>query len=373
MAHQGVEEPLNTEKLTITKFQLFFVLIQSQIGIGLLSLPNVVSKSAEGDGWISIILAGVLIQGLLVIYYLLLKKYPNDTLAKINQKILGHMFGKVVNFILYIYFILAGSVSLILTVKTINAYLLVETPGWVISFLILSVCIYLAISDLRIIARFFVLVSSLLILLGILIVLSLFIPKEIHFILPIWDAGVKNILVGSNGALHSMLGFEMLLFIFPYVIQNSKGVLKTITFSNLFVISFYTIITFICLITFSADQLQQIKDPVLYLFRGLSSKTFNRLDFIFLSLWIVPMTTSIIAVLFLASKSMSVTKKPYKKIVVISGIVLFLMSLIPPTEDNIAFLTKYLGYLDYSIIIFLPVFLLILTLLFNRHERREEA
>jgi hypothetical protein len=40
-----------TENLSITKFQLVFVLIQTQIGVGLISLPNVVQKSADGDGW----------------------------------------------------------------------------------------------------------------------------------------------------------------------------------------------------------------------------------------------------------------------------------------------------------------------------------
>ena len=44
---------------SITKFQLFFILIQSQIGVGLLSLPNAVQKTAKGDGWISTLLAGL--------------------------------------------------------------------------------------------------------------------------------------------------------------------------------------------------------------------------------------------------------------------------------------------------------------------------
>ncbi|MGB3261945.1 GerAB/ArcD/ProY family transporter [Paenisporosarcina sp.] len=359
------------EKLSITKFQLFFVLIQTQIGIGLLSLPNVVQKSAKGDGWISIILAGVVIQGLLVVYYKLLKKFPNNTLTNITQKILGRSFGKVVNYIIYFNFILTGSIATILMVKIINLNLLPLTPGWIISLLIIIPCIYLTISDLRIIARFFVLVSGLIILLLMITILAFFIPKEIQFILPIGSAGVKNILIGSNSALFSMLGFEMLLFVFPYVIRNTTGVLKTISLANLFVTSFYTFITFLCLITFSPDQLQQLREPVIYLFRGLSYKMIDRIDLIFFSIWIVPMTTSIIAYLFLASKSISEDKKFNKKVVVINGILIFLISLIPHTDEITTILNKYVSYLSYAIVIALPVILLILSFIFKRNERGE--
>ncbi len=362
-----------SEKLSITKFQLFFVLIQTQIGIGLLSLPNVAQKSAKGDAWISIIVAGVFIQGLLVVYYLLLKRFPNDILTKITQKILGRLIGKTVNFIIYFYFILTGSISMILMVKIINLYLLPLTPGWVISLLVISGCIYLTISDLRIIARFFVLVSSLIIVLLIISILAFFIPKEIQFILPIGSAGMKNILIGSNSALFSMLGFEMLLFLFPYVLRNTKGVLKTISLANLFVTSFYTFITFLCLIHFSPKQLHQLREPVLYLFRGLSYKMMDRIDFVFLSIWMVPMTTSVIAFLFLASKSISDEKKSYKKVVVINGIIIFLISLIPHTDQNTTLLNKYVSYLSYTIVIALPVLLLILSFVFKKRERGETA
>lgn len=46
MAYTGVEEEVITEKISITKFQLFFVLIQSQIGIGLF-LYQMLSKNQQ--------------------------------------------------------------------------------------------------------------------------------------------------------------------------------------------------------------------------------------------------------------------------------------------------------------------------------------
>lgn len=357
--------------MSITKFQLFFVLIQSQIGIGLLALPNVVQESAKGDGWISIIIAGLVIQVLLVVYSILLRRFPSDMLTDITRKVLGNIIGGTVNYAVYFYFILTGSTLTILMVKILNEQLLPLTPGWVLSFLIIASSVYLAVSNLRVIARFFVLASFWIVVLIGVTLLAVWGPKELHFILPIGSAGAKDILLGSNSALLSMIGFEALLFLFPFVIGNTKGMLKTVSYANLFVTGFYTFLTFLCLITFSPEQLQQIREPVLFLFRGLTYRMLDRLDFIFLTIWIIPMTTSIIMYLFLATKSLVGRKKSYKKTVLINGIILFCFSLIPHTDEITDTLTQFVSYLSYAVVIGLPSILLLLALIYKKHGKGE--
>jgi len=370
MEYKGLEEVTNN-KISITKFQLFFLVIESQIGIGLLSLPNVVQDSAKGDGWISIILAGIGVQLLLIIYWLLLRRFPNETFTNIIQKILGRFLGEIVSYIIYFYFIMNASLLTILTVKTINLHLLPLTPSWVISFIILSSSIYLTVSNLRIIARFFVLTSSLIIVMLGVSLLTYPIPKEVQFILPVGDSGIKEILIGINGALISMVGFEVVLFIYAFVIHNKKGMLKTISLANIFVTTIYTYFVFLCLITFSPDQLSQLRDPVLFLFRILSFRLIERIDFIFLSIWIVPMITSIIIYIFLASKSISGEENSYKKKVVINGMLIYLISLIPHRDEIINSFTQYVSYLSYTVIMVIPLILLIVSLIFKKHEMGE--
>jgi spore germination protein (amino acid permease) len=368
-----VEEEMTENRISITKLQLFFILIQTQIGIGLLSLPNVVQKTAKGDGWISTILAGVAVQLVITIYWHLLKRFPNDTYPEITQKIVGRFIGKLMNMVIYLNFLLVGGLATILFIKLINLWLLPLTPNWVISLLILLASIYLTISDLRIIARFFVIASSLILLILVISIFSLFLPKEPQFILPIGSSGLKNILMGSNNSLLAMLGFEGILFMFPFVIQNNKGVLKTISLANIFITLFYTYFIFITLITFSSNQLTQMREPLLNLFRGISYNVIDRLDLVFLSIWLVPMTTSIIAYLFLASKTMYVNKKNYPKTVIINGIIIFFITLIPHEDKIITLFNKYVTYLSYAVVYFIPALLLILSLLFKKHEMSESA
>ncbi|WHZ03134.1 GerAB/ArcD/ProY family transporter [Neobacillus sp. YX16] len=368
-----MEEEMTDKNLSITKFQLFFIMLQSQIGVGLLSLPNVVQKTAKGDGWISPLFAGVAVQVMLVIYWQLLKRFPNLIYTEITQKILGRFLGKLINLVIYMNFILVGGLVTILFIKIINLWLLPLTPNWIISILILTACIYLAVSDLRIIARFFVLATSLILLLMFTSLLSWFTPKEFQYILPIGSSGIKNILLGTNNSLLAMLGFEGLLFTFPFIIDNKKGVLKTVSISNILIVIFYTYFIFLSLISFSTDQLAQMREPILNLLRGITYKMVDRVDLIFLSIWIVPMVTSIIAYLFFASKSMNVKKKNYPRVVLMNGFIIFLITLIPHNDATTTLFNKYVTYLSYAVVFIIPTLLLILSFLFKKHESSESA
>jgi spore germination protein (amino acid permease) len=373
MAYKGVEEEMTSNHISITKFQLFFILIQTQIGIGLLSLPNVVQKTAKGDGWISTIVAGVAVQLIITIFWLLLRRFPNCTYPEITQKVLGRFLGKFINLFVYMNFILLGGLVTILFVQLINLWLLPLTPSWVLSLIIVIASIYLTISNIRMIARFFVIASTLIILILFISLLSLFIPKEVQYIFPIGSSGVKNILMGSNNSLLAMLGFEGILFMFPFIMDNKKGVLKTISIANIFITIFYTYFIFITLITFSPDQLAQMREPILNLFRGVSYKMIDRMDLLFISIWIVPMTTSLIAYLYFASKSLNLEKKDYPKAVIINGIIIFFITLIPHEDKIITLFNKYVSYLSYAVVFIVPTLLLILSLLFKKHEMSEST
>lgn len=358
-------------KNQITKFQLFFLLIQSQIGVALLSLPHAVQESAKGDGWISTIIAGLAVQVMLIVYWQLLKRFPSLMYTEITKKVVGRFLGRFLNVFIYLNFILVGGLATILFIKLINLWLLPLTPGWMISALILTACIYLAVSDLKIIARFFVLATSLILLLWFTSVVSWFPPKEFQYVLPIGSSGLKNILLGSNNSLLAMLGFEALLFFFPFIIENKKGVLKTVSMANLFITLFYTYFIFITLISLSTDQLAQMREPILNLLRGISYNMIDRVDLIFLSVWMVPMATSIITYLFAASKSLNLEKKNYPKAVVLNGCILFLITLIPKEDAIITLFNQYVSYLSYVVVFLIPTLLLILSFLMKKHEMSE--
>jgi amino acid permease len=64
----------------MSRFQLFGFILQTQIGIGLLAFPYELHKASGVDGWISLLLAGGIIQLLLLAYIALCGRFPNRNL-----------------------------------------------------------------------------------------------------------------------------------------------------------------------------------------------------------------------------------------------------------------------------------------------------
>lgn len=69
--------------------QLFWFFMHAQIGVGLFSLPYSIYKHAQTDGWISLLIAGVVVQLVFFFLYALHKRFPRDSLFTICEKASG--------------------------------------------------------------------------------------------------------------------------------------------------------------------------------------------------------------------------------------------------------------------------------------------
>lgn len=319
-------------------------MIKTQIGIGLLSLPSQIQSTSKGDAWISVLIAGFAIQLLLFIYWNLLKKFPQLTLSDITIRLFGAFVGKAINLIYYAFFILIACYAATLYVELVHTWMLTFTPSWVLLLLIIGTSLYLALENLHVIGRFFVLTS---VLFGVLLLLSIFnFSNDLHpsNLLPIGQSGVTQIFKGSEKTFFSMLGFEVLLYFFSQVQPNSKRLFGVISFANWFVTLFYAYFVLICLIGFSPKVLAQINEPVLYIFKGLTYQVFDRLDLIFLTIWIIPMTATIVSYLVLAGKSLTANRNSYRKLVWFNGLLVLLISWYLTNLENLDAFSKWLEY-----------------------------
>ncbi len=353
-----------TKSGSLTNLQIFFLIIQTQIGFGILSLPNTLQNSSKGDGWISVLLAGVVIQLFLVIIWLLLSRFPRLTYSEISTALLGKYFGSLLNSVIYLYFIITASYVLLEFTSIIKEHLLINTPYWVIGMLMIITCTYLAISNITIIARFFGLISFLfLILLG-LSFFSFFLPLDIHHILPIGNSGIKEIIKGGNDSLLTLLGFEVSLFLYPFAIKKGTSYLKVLTVANMFgtVLTAYFVI--LCVMIFSESLLKQIKYPVIYFLRPLHFQMIDRVDLLFISIWIVPLAASIVIFLYLGSRSLTFIKVSPSKLVVGNSAVVYLLFVLAKKDPiSEAFYSKVIEYMSYTVVFAFPCILLLLSYL----------
>ncbi|MFD0681258.1 MULTISPECIES: GerAB/ArcD/ProY family transporter [unclassified Paenibacillus] len=359
------------EENKITPGQLMFIVIQTQIGVGVLYLPSRVEAIAKGDAWISVLLAGLFVQLIIVVMWDLARKFPTLTIFDYMHLLLGKVLGKIVHVLFATFFIFQSSLILVLFADVIRDWMFRETPKWVIIILTVFVCAYLVQDSLQTIARFFVLVSGLLLVL-IFIAAYAYSQADFLYILPVGQAGLLNILKGMNETMSSLYGFELILVCYPYVEGASKGKLKAVLYGHIFSTLLYTFMVFTCLVVFTQLELKIIPQPVLYMVKALSFSIIERPDLYFLSIWVIVVATSAMAYLFMAVKGVSrlFGKEQHNKAVPYVTIVIFMIALVPQNQAMISALLKIVSYLSYIFILGLPILLLMVYYLMRTFRKR---
>ena len=310
----------NSPEKKISQSHFFFILIQSQIGVAVLSLPYSVHQTAEGDGWISTLLAGFVVQLWMFAFLVLVRFFPERNLFGFSPQLLGKWIGRFVSFLYIIYFLLIASLVAVLQANLITGWILTLTPFWIIYMLIIITGVLLARENIQVIARFFS-ITSVIIFIFITLTSSVFTFMDIDYILPIGHSGVSNIFKAIRNVVLALTGFEILLIIYP-LLNNKRKTIKTLTIANITVTSIYTLLVFSSLVVFSSEEIKLVPQPVLYMLKAISFEVIERLDLIFLSIWIFPMTNSFIIYIYKASKGLQQlfhtnTHAPFVPIVVV--------------------------------------------------------
>ncbi|MDR7073265.1 GerAB/ArcD/ProY family transporter [Fictibacillus barbaricus] len=346
----------------LTNKNLFFLIIQAQIGIGILGLPYILYNDVHQDSWISFLIAGILAQGVIIVLVALSKVSPKNTLYELNLKLLGNFFGKTLNFMYILYFIAVSMLLILLVTDVINTWILHQTPRWAIILLLLLASSYIAKEHLLTISKTFLFFSILFIVLIFLLILVYSkADLTVGRLLPIGASGFLPILKASPDAFVSLIGFEFILFIMPFLKEPNKS-LKVISLANIFTVSLYLFLIITCIIYFSSAQFSLVQQPLLYLFRGLSFEFVERIDIIFLSFWLVPISTTLVIQLFNASLGVqNLFSIQRKTSVYLIAFLLFGIGLFPVSPSLKESLSSLMTYLNIIFVFFIPILLLIIS------------
>ncbi|MFC0523326.1 GerAB/ArcD/ProY family transporter [Pontibacillus salicampi] len=366
---------MNANQEKISRNQLFFVIVQTQIGVGVLSLPYDLHMEAKQDGWISLLIAGIIIQILIILFWLLSSRFPTSNYFEIIQRVLGKFLGKGLVFIYCIYFLGVILLILLLYAKIINAWLLPRTPLWITSLLMLSVSVYLAKDQLRIIARVYTFVS---LLLGLLIAFLLFAiqDSQLMYIFPVGDASLQELGGGVIKASISLLGYFIILVAYPYTEGTAPQRLKTISYANLFVVLFYAFTVIVSYTYFGTKEIEYITEPVLYLLKAFEMSFITRIDMFFLSIWIVSVATSVTTYLYIAGLGLAnIFNQPsHEHFTIIVGVVMFFITTgLGVKYTTIQSVNSILSNAGLVASVGVPLIILFLSFLLNKKDRQESG
>jgi spore germination protein (amino acid permease) len=357
---------MERNKNYITHIQLFFFVVQTQVGIGILSLPRDLHQYAKADSWISVLAAGLGSQLFIFIMYFLCKQFPYLNLYEFTSKIVGKWIGNFFNVLFVGYYLLISSLIIILYTSILKNWIYPTTPVWVMNLLGIFTILYFASQSFKIIARFYTFVSIFLIILLGLVIFS-FTNVDFRYLFPVGQAGLKNIILGANQGIIAMLGFDVILVTYSLVKSESKKIIKSISLANAFVTFYYLFIVMLAVITFSPKAMTLIPQPVLYMLKAIKFSVIERIDIVFLSVWVVSVATSLTTYSYLAAKGLShFFKKPHQRMVPFVAVIVFVISLIPQKPSAIEAFGEFIGEVSYLFIGGIPFLLLIITLFLRK-------
>lgn len=353
----------------ISHIQLRGLIVSNVIGVGVLALPNTLAEPVGNNGWLIIMITGVIFIGLFVLYDKIFKLYPGKAIFEIAKETLG-FFSYPSLIIMCIYFTLTGAIVARNLGELMKVFLLQNTPIGVIILVFIMASTYLASYEIDSIARLGYFLYPIIILFTVSII-AISLPKaDFTNMLPVFETDMKSIIKGIGVALFSFYGIEISLFALPFVEQRDKA-LKSGILAIVTIVLIYISLNIMTVSHFSIEQIKSIVYPVLMLVRQLDLPGFflENLDGLVIALWSLVVFATMVPTYFVAAKILSKVFNIKKHKYFVLGLVpvIFIISMLP---ENFIELFDVLGRY-HNIFAFISLLVIPVSILISASVRKK--
>lgn len=355
----------------INAYLLFFIIHSAQIGVGIQGFQRIVFQDAKHDAWISVLLAGIATH--IVAFFMIktLELYDSNDLYGIHQDVYGKWFGNFLNAIYILYCATAFFSVLRNYIEVIHAWIFPNLNTWFISATLLLIVIYAFTGGLRVIVgvSFFSVIFSLWIL-PILIIPAKF--SNIESLFPILEANIIDILKGVKSMTFTIVGFEILNVIYPFI-KDKKKVKQHVHLGLLFTTFIYLMIMLISITYYSEGKLVKTIWATLTLFSFISFPFMQRFEFVAVCFWMLIILPNLCLYLWAAYRgSIRLVKISEKKFVWIFSFLIFICTLVIQTRTQINTINDQFSSVAFYIVFVYPVFLFFVAILKKKFTSQKE-
>ncbi|MCY9695742.1 GerAB/ArcD/ProY family transporter [Paenibacillus alginolyticus] len=282
----------------ISLIQYIFIIFETQVGIGVLSLPRDLAYTAGTDGWITVILGGLVSMLLSIVIIRIMEKNPEYTLFELLSKYFGKWVGKGLAAAWILLAAYAASTAMFSAIHIIKIWIIPDIRNFILMILF-SIPIYMITKQgIRVIGIFaeFVFIVTLWMPFFLLLALK---DTQWTYLLPIGKEGVLPILSSLKSTIYAFLGFELAFMLYPFL-KDKKSAVKGIVIANLLSIITYSATTIVCFIRFSPAEVTDYVYPMLNLLKLIRLPFLERLEIFSLSFYLFIIFMTIIPYLFTA-------------------------------------------------------------------------
>ncbi|AMM92992.1 hypothetical protein UP17_11060 [Peribacillus simplex] len=354
------------EKYKVSPFYVFFLVHSMQMGVGVLSFQRVLAKSAGTDGWISILLAGLIIHILIWIIYKILSIVPGDIISA-NNHAFGKWIGNFFSLLFILYFLILGMDMIISYINVIHVWMFAEVASWAFTVVLLLLIYYINTGGFRTITG----IAFLSVILTYWIFFVLFYAmkySEFTNLLPIFDHNLLDILKGTRSTSLTFLGFEMILMFYPFI-KDAKTSQKYAHGGAIVTTLLTVLIYLVSLIFYSQKQLELTIWPTLTMTSIVELPFIQRFEYIEISWWAIFIIPNMTIYLWAASRGIKrIFNVQQKYPLWAMSIIILLTNIFVFDEDSLYILNKIIN--PYAVL-FLGLYLPLLLVIIYIKKRRK--
>lgn len=292
---------MKNQSTDITPLQLACILVNSSIGVSVLSLPRWGAAFAGTGGVLATLIALLMFLSLLILLTLLLRHYPQQNLIELANKLIGKKLSFIFGLVISIQFVVLTSLVVREFGEVMTTTLLRETPIKVTIFVMLATVAISTRNQLEVFGYMHFHYILFILLPGIFLIITALPEAEFQRMLPLLgnDPSLTSMMTGSINILalpFFQIGLFTLILAIPKM-KNPKKALKGSFIGWAVSLTMIMLITTITYAVFGTEQLLEEVWPVLALARKVQAplQTFQRLDLFFVIFWVITGFTTILS------------------------------------------------------------------------------
>lgn len=348
--------------LQFRAFYLFFIIAGLQLGVGIIGAPRFIYLEAERDSWLAILIAFLFTCLVATAMLYILNQYENADFFGIHVDVFGKWLGRILG-TLFLFYLLLSFLSILMTyIQVIQIFIYHALPNWVLTALIMILVVYAVFGGVRVVVG----VTFVLFIITFWLIVTLydpFIRMNWNNFLPMFQTSLPDLLKGAKATSYTLSGFEILMVIYPFVINKHKAKLPTyLGLAYTFII--LVLVTMISIGYFSPVGLKNINWAVLLLVKSTSFTFLERLDYIVVVGWLMVIVPNLVLLMWAVGYGMKrMYKISQKKTHWVVTILILIIVNFFRFDYQITALTDWVARIGFWVVYIYPLILLPLVLL----------
>lgn len=342
-----------------------------QLGTGVFTLPREMANIAGTDGWITLFFAWLINVGFGILIVLIMRQFPEDGLPDLLNRFFGRLLGKTILIFFITFFVFICFSMLVNIIFYIKAWFLNETSLWLIMLIMVIPGYIIGKENIQIVGRYSSLIFFFTIWTPFMLILCL---KSSHpiYLLPILKEGWSPVFQAVSVTIVSFIGNEVIYFIYPYL-QKKQWAIRGVVFANTITLIIYLFVTLVCYVTLSPDEILEYSQPMMDLLKTINLRFVERLDMVYLALYIFIISSAWVPYSFIASIATSHLfgtgkHNPYMLVYLILFVLVTAIML--PSWRELTMIYKWIHHMSIILLYYLPIFLYIYSFFYNKYHRR---